>query len=149
MLDRQMQVDAAREPTQHCVAHSALGDIQMSYPSDALNFNELRRANVARFDQFKNAKGEFLTPSSWTPLTQSLFFSTALAGEVGEACNLVKKHARADMPIDQARDLIAKELADVQIYLDLLAHVWGIDLGEATRNKFNEVSKRVDSNVRL
>ena len=43
----------------------------------------------------------------------------------------------------------SKELADAQIYLDLLAKSIGVDLGEATRAKFNEVSDRVGVPVYL
>jgi hypothetical protein len=38
---------------------------------------------------------------------------------------------------------IADEIADVVTYLDLLAHVLGVDLGRAAVAKFNEVSERV------
>jgi hypothetical protein len=38
---------------------------------------------------------------------------------------------------------IADEIADVVTYLDLLAHVLGVDLGRAAATKFNEVSERV------
>lgn len=40
-----------------------------------------------------------------------------------------------------------KELADVVTYLDILAMQLDIDLGEATKSKFNEVSDRVGSYV--
>jgi NTP pyrophosphatase (non-canonical NTP hydrolase) len=42
-----------------------------------------------------------------------------------------------------------KELADVVTYLDLLAFQLNIDLGDAVIQKFNEVSIRVGSTVRL
>lgn len=42
-----------------------------------------------------------------------------------------------------------KELADVQIYLDLLALSIEIDLEEATVEKFNEVSDRIGVNIKL
>ena len=38
--------------------------------------------------------------------------------------------------------MLAKELADVIIYADLLAHAANIDLGQAVVDKFNEVSVR-------
>jgi hypothetical protein len=41
------------------------------------------------------------------------------------------------------RKQIADEIADVVTYLDLLAHVLGVDLGRAAVAKFNEVSERV------
>jgi NTP pyrophosphatase (non-canonical NTP hydrolase) len=44
---------------------------------------------------------------------------------------------------------IADELADVVTYLDLLAAVLGVDLGQAVADKFNEVSIRVGFPERL
>ena len=48
-----------------------------------------------------------------------------------------------DLTLDEARPDVAKELADVVTYLDLLAFRCGVDLGRATMDKFNEVSERV------
>ena len=44
---------------------------------------------------------------------------------------------------------ISHEIADVVIYLDLLAQSYGIDLGTAVRRKFNVVSDRRGSEVTL
>lgn len=85
---------------------------------------------------------------------------TALAGEVGEAANIIKKLRReydltTGFDLSQGHDRqamrhrLASELADVQCYLDLLAASAGIDLGEATIKKFNEVSQRVNYPVIL
>jgi len=40
-------------------------------------------------------------------------------------------------------------LADTQTYLDLLASSLNVSLGQATINKFNEVSRRVSSKILL
>ncbi|MGY0711770.1 MazG-like family protein [Azospirillum argentinense] len=69
--------------------------------------------------------------------------------KLGETANLIKKIERGDLTLDEARPALAKELADVQTYLDLLAFRAGVDLGQATIAKFNEVSVRVGSPVRL
>ena len=92
-----------------------------------LDFATLRATNVDRCEEV------FHPLHSWSPND----WATALAGEVGEACNMLKKMRRGeDIPtID-----IAKELADSVIYLDLLAARLGINLGEAVREKFNLVS---------
>lgn len=74
---------------------------------------------------------------------------TALAGEVGEAANLVKKVRRGDFTLDEAREKIADELADVVIYVDLLAKAARIDLASAVERKFNVVSRRVSADVFL
>lgn len=87
---------------------------------------ELRAANVARCESFHDL-------TAWTPLE----YGGCLAGEVGEACNLLKKMKRGDqIQIDD----IAEELADSLIYLDLLAARLGIDLWAATVAKFNRWS---------
>jgi NTP pyrophosphatase (non-canonical NTP hydrolase) len=77
-------------------------------------------------------------------------WSNAMAGEAGEACNVVKKIRRhqcgligqLDPPLIELRIALAEELADVFLYLDLLASKAGIDLPTIIRAKFNEVSER-------
>jgi len=114
-----------------------------------LTFAALRLANIARLPEFKNKKGEpaHSKPdgSDWTPLE----WCDALAGEVGELSNIVKKVIRKDVTRDDALESIREELADVACYLDLLAFQFRIDLGAAVRDKFNRVSARVGSNVIL
>jgi NTP pyrophosphatase (non-canonical NTP hydrolase) len=114
-----------------------------------LTFDALRTANKARLPLFKNAKGELAHSqpdgSDWC-LAQ---WSNAVLGELGEAANLIKKVDRGDFTLDETRESIGKELADVQTYLDILAFRCGIDLGEATISKFNEVSDRVGVNIKL
>ncbi len=112
-----------------------------------LKFSVLRAANLARIPHFKDAQGRrcHLTPVGGLPgydwsLSQ---WSNAVLGELGEAANLVKKYERGDFGMTELRPKLAKELADVATYLDILAHRAGIDLGEATRLKWNEVSERV------
>lgn len=101
-----------------------------------LSFSELRQANVLR------CNASFFPIGQWGPTD----WMCALAGEVGEAANLIKKMRRGD---DIRLDDIAMELADVVTYADLLAARLGIDLGEVVRRKFNIVSDRVKSEVRL
>lgn len=119
-------------------------------PSESeLTFGQLRAANRARLPLFKNRRGgpahSMPDGSDWC-LAQ---WCNAVTGELGEAANLIKKIERGDMTLDEARDDLAKELADVATYLDILAFRAGVDLGEATRWKFNEVSRRVGCAVRL
>ncbi len=73
--------------------------------------------------------------------TKQLFFSNALAGEVGEFCNLIKKYYR-----DSYYDIkqMKFELADIFIYLVLNARVNSIDLQQAILDKINIVKKRVN-----
>lgn len=121
----------------------------MGYMTDGLTFNTLRGANIARLPQFKNRKGEpahsTLDGSDW----KLSAWCNAVTGELGEAANIIKKIERGDMTLDEAREDLAKEFADIVTYLDILAMRAGVDLGEATVNKFNEVSKRVGSSIRI
>ena len=116
---------------------------------DDLKFCELRAANVARIPTFRNSRGKvahkLADGSDWTPAQ----WLQAIVGEIGEYANYRKKYERGDISEEQFLQEAAKELADVQTYLDLLAMRLGIDLGKATRDKFNEVSERVGSHVRL
>lgn len=102
----------------------------------SLTFDELRRANTQRLPHFHGSH----------PTWSATDWACAMAGECGEACNLIKKRRRGE-PIHTFD--IGKELADAVIYAELLASHLGIDLGEAVRAKFNEVSERIGSAVRL
>lgn len=121
----------------------------MGYGTDGLTFNSLRGANKARLPQFKNRRGEpaHSQPdgSDWTLSA----WCNAVTGELGELANLIKKIERGDMTLDEARGQVADELADVATYLAILAFRCGVDLGRATIDKFNRVSQRVGSDVRL
>jgi NTP pyrophosphatase (non-canonical NTP hydrolase) len=108
-----------------------------------LDFQTLRDANLARLPLFKNRKGE---PAHSEPDGSDWALSAwcnAVCGELGEAANLIKKIERGDFTLDEARDALGKELADVMTYLDILAYRAGVDLGAATVAKWNEVSERV------
>jgi len=118
-----------------------------------LKLSALRAANEARLPTFRDRQGRLChhevpgqPPGFDWALSQ---WSNALCGELGEAANLIKKIERGDMTLDEARVDLADELADVLTYLDLLAHRAGINLADATIRKFNRVSARVSSPVRL
>lgn len=134
----------------------------MGYGTDGLTFNTLRDANMARLPLFKNRHGKIAHTrpdgSDWTPAQ----WLQAVLGELGEFANVRKKFERGDLTFDEYQEQAAKELADVQTYLDILAmrcldsygrgefgcaHPTGIDLGAATIAKFNEVSLRVGAEV--
>jgi len=114
-----------------------------------LTFAQLRAANVARLPLFRNKHGggAHTQPdgSDWT-LGE---WTCALAGEVGEAANIIKHIRRGDVTMDEARQSLADELADVQTYLDILAFRCDVDLAAATIRKFNEVSRRVGCSIYL
>ena len=74
-----------------------------------------------------------------------LYRGVELAGEVGEALNVVKKIERERLGIRGSRTTIqalAEELADVVICADLVAMHVGIDLERAVAEKFNATSEK-------
>ena len=71
-------------------------------------------------------------------------WALAVAGETGEMCNKVKKQRRGDGVTNTA---IAREIADIVIYADLLCSRMGIRLEDAVREKFNTVSIRCKSDI--
>ena len=116
--------------------------------NEQLTFSDLRRTNVARCEH------AFHPLTAWNPAE----WACAMAGEAGEACNVAKKIKRLEtgtntskdpQSLDEARELMASELADTVIYADLLAASLGIELGEAVRSKFNEVSRRMNAPFNL
>lgn len=115
-------------------------DLSLLASSFNLDFNELRGVNTRRCEEV------FHPLQDWSPCD----WATAMAGECGEACNKVKKLRRldgADAALDteakreELKGEIAKELADLVIYADLLAARLGINLGSAVIEKFNAVSE--------
>ena len=122
----------------------------MGYLTDGLTFNTLRGGNLARLPEFKNRHGhaahaEHPDGSDW----KLSAWSNATLGELGEAANIIKKIERGDYTLDEARDSLADEFADVVIYLDLLAFRAGVYLGDAVMRKFNQKSRDVGSKVRI
>jgi NTP pyrophosphatase (non-canonical NTP hydrolase) len=75
---------------------------------------------------------------------------TALAGEVGEAANIIKKlnRVRDGIPgnkesVEELRAALADELADVAVYLDLMAQAAGFDLSTIRDAKFAKTSRKI------
>lgn len=75
-------------------------------------------------------------------------WAVAMVGEAGEACNQIKKYNRlrtalpSNNPVSFHQELLADELADTFIYLDLLATRCGLSLEDCVRHKFNKISER-------
>lgn len=81
-----------------------------------------------------------------------LYFSNALAGEVGELCNIVKKMERERLGAAGSRatkEELAEEIADVYIYLDLLCTKADIDAQPVITAKFNKTSEKLGLKTRL
>lgn len=116
--------------------------------SSDLTFEALNETNTERCEDV------FHTINHWSPTD----WACAFAGEAGEVCNAVKKLRRLDDGTNTAKDpqtaeeaiqAIAMELADTIIYADLLATRLGIDLSKAIIQKFNIVSIRMGSDLKL
>jgi NTP pyrophosphatase (non-canonical NTP hydrolase) len=110
-----------------------------------LTFAQIRQFNIARD---KEVFGEFGT---WSIAD----WAVAFGGEVGETLNKIKKLRKAQgkhvmySPESVTVDDIADELADVIVYMDILAYQLGIDLEVAYRKKFNKVSEAIGSTVKF
>lgn len=106
----------------------------------SLTFEKLRKANVARCNVWHPDGLDSWSLADW---------AVAAAGEMGEACDVIKKLNRErdglvgnkKSEAELERDL-ADEIADTVIYLDLLAERAGIDLSKAIVSKFDAVSVR-------
>lgn len=68
----------------------------------------------------------------------------ALAGEVGEFANLVKKIERGSLQMQDARTrhAMAMELTDIFVYTLNIAYLLGVDLEKSYQVKRNENDKR-------
>ena len=115
-----------------------------------LTFSQLRKVNAARARRWHGgfpAGNDGWSGADW---------ANATAGELGEACNVVKKLRRMDVGITQAEQgdqpdeayrlmllqKLAKEIGDTAIYLDLLATFYGLELSNCVLDAFNQVSQR-------
>ncbi len=81
-----------------------------------------------------------------------IFFGNELAGETGEACNVIKKLEREKLGIKGSTatvEELSKELADVLICVANIAWSYNIDLAQVTKDKFNESSKKLNLPIAL
>lgn len=101
-----------------------------------LDFRQLAQANMWRQLEWCN-NGQIPDLS---------YRGNELAGEVGEACNLIKKLERERHGWAGSRatkEQLASELADVVICVSLIANDLGIDLAAAIVKKFNDTTEKV------
>lgn len=110
---------------------------------DGLSFAGLRLAMIARIMEPSNAFKK--CEDTWT----TAHWMQALVGEVGELANILKKVDRGDFTLESALESIGKEFGDIVAYLDILAFKVGINLGQVTADKYNEVSERIGSSLRI
>lgn len=112
-------------------------------PIAPLSFDEVTATNHARCERWHPG---YPGDDEWTIAD----WSNAMCGEAGELANVVKKLRRHECGLANAGDptpgelltKAASEVADVFLYLNLLATKLGIDMPAAIAAKFNEVSDR-------
>ena len=88
-----------------------------------------------KIDNFKEILDKIENYSS----THPSYWGCALAGEVGEACNLIKKHERDNKDIKKE---LSFELADCFNYLVLIAKFYDINLEAAIFEKLEILKER-------
>jgi NTP pyrophosphatase (non-canonical NTP hydrolase) len=105
-----------------------------------MNFKVLRQKTRIRGKEWK---------SNDTSLS---FRGVELAGEVGEACNIIKKLERERLGLVGSRTTkedLADELADVVICVELIAQRENINLEKAIVTKFNKTSEKYGLKTRM
>jgi len=113
-----------------------------------LNLDALRAVNVTRCQRWHGPGSVPWNAADW---------SNATCGEAGEMANVIKKIRRhetgavneGDPSPEALKVMAAEEMADVVIYVDLLANYLGVDLGDAIKAKFNKVSVKYGFPERL
>lgn len=126
-----------REQLQEC--WNAAQDVMRASTVSDITFQQLSEANKDRQIEVPR----FRQCITWMPAD----WITAICGELGEAANFIKKKKRGDEGVGISD--IVKELADVIIYTDILLQMYHYDTGAVVVSKFNEVSDRVGSSIKL
>lgn len=106
-----------------------------------LTLKRLQESNAIRQGEWSGA--ETITPS---------YRGNELAGETGEACNVIKKLERLRLGIAGSTDTVdhlGEELADILICVALIANDYEIDLGFVTKQKFNKTSEKNGLKTRI
>lgn len=98
-----------------------------------LMFREFQEMNRTRCD-------EAFHPTKEWPIQN---WALAIAGEAGELCNLVKKVIRGDFTLEEKRQEILEEIADVMTYCDLAMTHLDADTATELMAKFDKVSARI------
>ncbi len=114
----------------------------ITVPVEPDAFNRIAQVNIERSNHFEAGASNFTLGD----------FGCAMAGEAGELCNIIKKLRRNELGIRMNQphqaELLRKaeeEIADVYLYLDLIATKLGIDLPAAIVKKFNKTSQEHDA----
>lgn len=89
-------------------------------------------------------KGNFMWNTQITDSNIEMleFLLVSLTGEVGETANIVKKIVRGDFKLEEKKNDLQEELADVFIYLLKLSYQLDIDLEKAYIEKMGKNRER-------
>lgn len=104
-----------------------------------MNFSERNRRRCEALNGFNHPLNSW-SLSDWM---------TATLGELGEAANIVKKinrhrdGIREEIPLETLNAMLADELADAEIYLDLMFQAAGINRERAINQKFEKTSEKI------
>ena len=94
--------------------------------------------------EFQRKFREFVAERDWDQFHSPKNLTMALAGEVGELLEhfqwLTQNESR-NLP-DEARQAVAHEIADIQIYLATLADRLGIEIGPAVARKMKQNAEK-------
>lgn len=115
-----------------------------------LTFQAVSTVNAQRASRWHNGFPNH--EDGWTGAD----WSNAMCGEAGKTANVVKKLRRFETGIQQAEhsalededvrevllSLLAVEIGDTFMYLDLLAQFYGLNIAECITTTFNRVSER-------
>jgi|GEM_PF-1967663 len=136
-LERSGSVDAERDNTTVTNAPA---------PSSHVSGFDMRKFSAENLTRCTSPDGFNHPLESWS-LSD---WMTATLGELGEAANVLKKLNRVrdgitgnkETPEDLS-SMLADEIADAYIYMDLFAQAAGIDLPSAVRRKFDKTSEKI------
>jgi NTP pyrophosphatase (non-canonical NTP hydrolase) len=113
---------------------------------DLQRFSEINRQRCESADGFNHKLTDW-SLSDWM---------TATMGELGEAANVVKKLNRVRDGVrgnreteTELRAKLARELADVVVYLDLTFQRLGLDMGETVQKVFNDKSDQIGCKIKV
>ena len=103
------------------------------------NFSLVRKARGTMIDIFKLHKK--MTSKLFPPFSNEdeRFLALALCGETGELANMIKKRWRDNVDLSEE---IKDEIADIRIYLELIAKCFNIEgskLDSRVQNKLRKV----------
>lgn len=125
-----------------------------------LSFNEFQNAQVSRAARWHQDDLEPWSGADWSGAMMgeigevaeemiSLFLLARLTEAAGHGADTVKKLRRLETGAehigaerDELRKKLGNELADAFAYMSNIANHYDIDLAEAVRGKFNEVSDK-------